>query len=426
VWTHHLKDFEYIPDYRGGQAARVSAGLEAWEVFGHMFANNISIVAPRDGTIGVYGGWTAGGGHNVLASAYGLGADQVLSLQAVTADGRFVTADEDHNQDLFYAMRGGGGCKSTDLFRLLWWCMLTKTTLATYGILTSAIVRAYPPLEIRASSFSFTSGNNTEAFWSAINEYYWFQQVVCEGGGAAYDNIIPTGGSFLFNTEIEMPFKSSEEIKELLQPMFNAFNESGIFVANPEPRPSQRWILPTARDVRPGNTKFASRLFPRKFWRDKEAFHQMMVPVRDAVEGGYVFHGIHMWAKKPDGIGDNGVNAAFRESQMHTDLFDSVPPTTVPRDEFEEANTRFESYMNAIRAATPGGGAYYNEADTQEPKWQESFFGRDNYKRLLNIKKKRDPWSVFWAPQTVGSEGWEIKSDDYFPSQNGPLCRVKQ
>jgi FAD/FMN-containing dehydrogenase len=76
-----------------------------------MFANNISIVAPRDGTIGVYGGWTAGGGHNVLASTYGLGADQVLSLQAVTADGRFVTADKNQNQDLFYAMRGGGGCK---------------------------------------------------------------------------------------------------------------------------------------------------------------------------------------------------------------------------------------------------------------------------------------------------------------------------
>jgi FAD/FMN-containing dehydrogenase len=49
-----------------------------------------------------------GAGHSILASKYGLGADQVLSLQVVTADGNFVTADTGTNQDLFFALRGGG------------------------------------------------------------------------------------------------------------------------------------------------------------------------------------------------------------------------------------------------------------------------------------------------------------------------------
>jgi FAD/FMN-containing dehydrogenase len=247
---------------------------------------------------------------------------------------------------------------------------------------------------------------------------------VCEAGGTAYDNVIPTGGSFRFTAEIEIPFKSADDIKKLLQPMFDAFNKSGISVANPEPGPSQRWILPTARDVRPGNVKFSSRLFPRKLWRSRASFEQSMAPVRDAVEGGYLFHGIHMWATKPKGVADNGVNPAFRQAQMQGDLFDTVPPTTVSEAEFQAANLKYETFMNAIRAATSEGGAYYNEADTQEPNWQQSFFGKSNYRRLQQIKKQRDPGSVFWAPQTVGSEGWEVRSEDYFPSQDGPLCRV--
>jgi FAD/FMN-containing dehydrogenase len=78
-----------------------------------MDANNMALVAPAgDSTIGVYGGFMQGGGHSVMASYYGLGADQVLSLQVVTADGRFVTADPETNEDLFYALRGGGPGKS--------------------------------------------------------------------------------------------------------------------------------------------------------------------------------------------------------------------------------------------------------------------------------------------------------------------------
>jgi FAD/FMN-containing dehydrogenase len=90
----------------------VGAGLQAWEVLEHAERYNVTLVAttaPACLTMGLYGGWITGGGHSPLSSKFGLGADQVLDLKVVTADGRYVTANPQTNQDLFFAMRGGGG-----------------------------------------------------------------------------------------------------------------------------------------------------------------------------------------------------------------------------------------------------------------------------------------------------------------------------
>src|SRR6266849_5959922 len=59
-------------------------------------------------TTGV-GGLTLGGGLGHLARTCGLSIDNVLSVDMVLADGRFVTASADENSDLFWAIRGGGG-----------------------------------------------------------------------------------------------------------------------------------------------------------------------------------------------------------------------------------------------------------------------------------------------------------------------------
>ncbi|TKC63605.1 FAD-binding oxidoreductase [Pedobacter hiemivivus] len=59
-------------------------------------------------TTGV-GGLTTGGGIGYLTRKYGLSIDNLRSVDMVLADGSFVVANKNQNQDLFWAVRGGGG-----------------------------------------------------------------------------------------------------------------------------------------------------------------------------------------------------------------------------------------------------------------------------------------------------------------------------
>src|SRR5205809_2739779 len=90
------------------KTARADAGT-TWGDFNH--ATHAFGLATTGGVVSTTGiaGLTLGGGIGYLSRGFGLSCDNLVSADVVTADGGFVVASEREHQDLFWALRGGGG-----------------------------------------------------------------------------------------------------------------------------------------------------------------------------------------------------------------------------------------------------------------------------------------------------------------------------
>jgi FAD/FMN-containing dehydrogenase len=90
------------------RTARAEAGALWQDVTIPAGERGLAALAGTSPDVGVTG-YTLGGGLGWLARRYGLAANSVTAAEIVTPDGRLTRADADHQPDLFWAVRGGGG-----------------------------------------------------------------------------------------------------------------------------------------------------------------------------------------------------------------------------------------------------------------------------------------------------------------------------
>jgi FAD/FMN-containing dehydrogenase len=90
------------------RTAWAGSGLTAGEYTAEAAKHGLATGFGDTGSVGL-GGLITGGGVGYLVRKHGLTIDNLLAAEVVTADGQVRTVDDDHEPDLFWAIRGGGG-----------------------------------------------------------------------------------------------------------------------------------------------------------------------------------------------------------------------------------------------------------------------------------------------------------------------------
>jgi FAD/FMN-containing dehydrogenase len=90
-----------------GDVVTVGGGTRLGEVYGSLLEQDLTIPAGSCPSVGI-AGLALGGGLGIIGRKYGLTSDHLLVVQIVVADGRVLECDDHHDEDLFWALRGGG------------------------------------------------------------------------------------------------------------------------------------------------------------------------------------------------------------------------------------------------------------------------------------------------------------------------------
>lgn len=353
------------------QTARVGGGA-TWGDFNAM--NYPYGLATTGGIISTTGvaGLTLGGGIGYLARGLGLSCDNLISADVVTADGRLVVASEKENDDLFWALRGGGG---------------------NFGVVTSLEFRLSPVKDIYGGPMFF----ELDRAGDMLRTFREYIAVAPEqlGGFPAFQiapplPFIPANRhGETFALVVACWAGPLEEGEKALQP----FRDIGSLVAEhvgPMPYPA----LNSAFDalLPPGLQHYWKANFNTELTDEAIAGHLEYGPKVPAVNATMHIYPINGACHR---VAADSTAFAYRDASYATNIAGMWPD---PAD--NDANIQWVRDYYAATAPHSEDGGYVNfmSGDDQD---RVAANYKGNYGRLVEIKRKYDPDNLFHLNQNI-------------------------
>ncbi|MFE6746742.1 FAD-binding oxidoreductase [Kitasatospora purpeofusca] len=341
------------------------------------------------------GGFLQGGGIGLLTRHVGISSDKVTAARVVLANGRTVTSSAAEHDDLFWALRGGGG--------------------GNFGVVTSYTVTPVPVTTLSMASLAWPFDRAVDVLdaWA-----HWLPDAPRTLGGGAVVGLrdaAPGATPFVsvligsvgteaeLNTQIArlvdlvgaVPASRSGYTAPYLSVMMG-FYGCGAYTQDQCHRAGTG---PAALLPRPTAAVDRGRLFdappPRAVWdaavglldRDRLAGQQRMVQL-SALGGA---------ANDPARTATAYVhrNALFNASLGAVIASGPVDATAIA------AARSWADAGFAVLDPHSSGETYQNFVDPGLPDWRRAYYG-ENYPRLVAVKRRYDPHRLFSFAQAVG------------------------
>jgi len=359
-----------------GRRTAAAGGGTTWGRFNDVTAaHGLATTGGIISTTGI-GGLTLGGGIGYLCRGHGLSCDNLVSARVVTADGSLVTADENENADLFWALRGGGG---------------------NFGVVTEFTYRLHPVTTIYGGPMFFELADG-----AAVLRYFrdFIATAPREFGGFPAFQIAPPL-PFVPENRAGEPFVAlvscwtgpEEEGRQILDG-FRAVSAPVAEHIGPMPYPA----LNSAFDglVPPGLQHYWKAAYVRDLTDEAIAVHMEhgpKVPTVNSTVHLYPIDGaVHDVPGDATAFGHRDANFAPVIAGMWPDPADN------------EANIRWvRDYYAAIAPHSDAGG-YINFASPDDQDKVADNYGA-NYRRLGEIKRRYDPDNLFHLNQNIKPGG---------------------
>ena len=358
------------------RTATIGAGSQLIDVYAALAARGVTIPAGSCPSVGI-AGHALGGGMGLAGRQFGLTADNILSVQIVTADGKLRTASAQSNPDLYWALRGGGG--------------------GNFGVVTSFTFRvhAVPPTVAGFTvSWPWSQAAAALAAWQAWNPH-------ARPEVTSIFHLTASGGVTLVNVSGQY-FGPASDLGRLLAPLTGVGGASvstgnfGYLAAQVMWAGCSRISLTACHTAgtRPGGTLQRDNFQAKSAYVSKPlpaAARQTLVQAAEARlasagHGAILLdcYGGAINRVKPAATAFVHRNALFCMQYLSYD-----------------GDAAWLTSTAAKMAPYVTGGAYLNYTDPGLKGWQNAYYG-SNYPRLLKVRREFDPHHYFNFPQAIG------------------------